>query len=71
VVGPFSKVVQDNLVQLVRKVLLVWMVERDFKEKKETPVQWETPVPPVVRVLLALQALSAQHLPPQTRFDIK
>jgi hypothetical protein len=71
VVGPFSKVVQERKVQPVLKVLLVWMVERDFKEKKATQVQWDVLVPPVVRGLQALPALLAQHLPPQIRFAIK
>jgi hypothetical protein len=71
VVGPFSKVVQDNLAQLVLKVLQAWMVERDFKEKKATQVQWVKPAPPDPPVLLALPALSAPHLPPQIHFDIK
>ena len=70
-VGPFSKVVPDNLAQLDLKELLVWMVGRDFKEKKVTQVQWDKPAPPVVRVLLDLPALSAQHLLPQIHFDIK
>ena len=70
-VGPFSKVVQERKVPLVLKVLLVWTVERDFKVKEVIQVQWDVQAPPVVRVLRALPARSAQHLPPQIRFDIK